>query len=257
MNFKLFNSFVFVFIAIVAWVSLISGCVAQSASTRVSGQQGSGAKHGSGAKQPLAAEQAEAVNPLMDPALATKQTPETPDKFRVKFITSKGNFVVEVTRAWAPKAADRFYVMCRNGYFKDIAIFRSIKDFMFQFGIHGDPAVSAKWMDANIEDDQFVGISNTRGTLSFAQTQRPNSRSVQMFVNLGNNDFLDKARGGSAAFVPFARIVQGINVIGKVHVTGENEPDVQGNFKQGGNKYIKTKYPHADYIRSVEVSIVN
>ena len=242
MNIKLINSSLFVFTAIVAWVSLISGCAAQSATTRA---PAASAAQGSGVKQ------AATVSPaLMDPASANK---EAPPKFQAKFTTTKGEFVVEVTRAWAPNGADRFYNMCQSGYFTDIAIFRSIKGFMFQFGIHGDPAVSAKWMESNIEDDKSNGISNTPGTLSFAQTARPNSRSVQMFVNTGNNTFLDKARGGGAPFVPFGKIVSGMSVIPKIHVTGENKPDVQGKFKQGGNEYIKTKYPNVDFIRSVSV----
>ena len=247
MKIKFFNSSVFVLTAILAWVSLISGCAAQSGTTRAPAQ-------GSGARQAVPEKAATVNSVLMDPARASETAP---DKFQAKFITTKGDFVVEVSRTWAPNGADRFYSMCRSGYFKDIAIFRSIKDFMFQFGIHGDPAVSAKWMESNIEDDKSVGISNTRGTLSFAQTGRPNSRSVQMFVNTGNNAFLDKARGGGAPFVPFGKIVRGIGVIQKIHVTGENEPDVQGKFKQGGNDYIETKYPNADYIRSVEVSVIN
>ena len=89
----------------------------------------------------------------MDPTRATEQAPKV---FRAKFTTTKGDFVVEVTRAWAPNGADRFYNMCRVGYFKDIAIFRSIDNFMFQFGIHGDPRVTAKWKEANIQDYQFI-----------------------------------------------------------------------------------------------------
>jgi len=242
MSIKYFNSSILAFVAIVTSLVLSGGCAAQTAATQVR-TQGAEATH------------AAAVSPaLMDPSLANETAP---DKFQAKFTTTKGDFVVEVTRAWAPNGADRFYNMCRSGYFKDIAIFRSIKDFMFQFGIHGDPRVSAKWMDENIKDDPSVQISNVPGTLSFAQTGRPNSRSVQMFVNTGNNTFLDKAQGGGAPFVPFGRIISGMNVVGKIHVTGENDKEVQGNFQQRGNDYIKTKYPNLDFIRSVQVSITN
>lgn len=244
MDIKFFNSAVFVFTAVVAWGCLMSsGCVAQTGQVPV---QGSAAK---GSDTRVAA----AERSLMDPSLATQRAP---DKFRARFSTTKGDFVVEVTRVWAPNGADRFYNMCRSGYYKDIAIFRSIKDFMFQFGIHGDPAVTAKWINANIPDDKFVGISNIPGTLSFAQTDRPNSRSVQMFVNTGNNSFLDKPPKGRP-FVPFGKIVSGMDVVAKIHATGENEPDVQGRFQQGGNDYIQTKYPNADFIRSVTISVVN
>ena len=90
----------------------------------------------------------------MDPS---KATATAPDKFRVQFVTSKGNFTVEVTRAWAPNGADRFYNMVKVGYFKDVAIFRAIENFMFQFGIHGDPAVAAKWSESNIRTTRPPG----------------------------------------------------------------------------------------------------
>lgn len=246
MNIKFLSAAAFSLTAIAASVVLTSGCAAQSGTTRTAP-----VAQGSNTTQAAAS----AVHPgLLDPSRATEQAPE---KFRVKFITTKGDIVVEVTRAWAPNGADRFYNMCRVGYYNDIAIFRSIKDFMFQFGIHGDPKVSAKWMASNIKDDPSVGISNTPGTLSFAQTGRPNTRSVQMFINKGNNAFLDQARGGGAPFVPFGKIVEGMDVVAKIHVTGENDRDVQGNFQQRGNDYIKRKYPNLDYIRSAKISVTN
>src|SRR5207249_6915006 len=121
-----------------------------------------------------------------DPAKLTEKSPES---FKVKFETSKGNFTVEVTRSLAPNGADRFYNMVRSGYFKDIAFFRVIPGFMCQFGIHGDPKVSAAWRKANITDDPVKG-SNTRGAITFA-TAGPNTRTTQLFINFGSNVNLD------------------------------------------------------------------
>ena len=95
----------------------------------------------------------------MDPTKAVKMAPAT---FRVKFETTKGDFVVQINRSWAPKGADRFYNLVDTGYFKDIAIFRAISGFMFQFGIHGDPAVNKKWSNSNIKDDPYNRISNEK-----------------------------------------------------------------------------------------------
>lgn len=188
---------------------------------------------------------------LLDPSKANE---EAPDQFKVKFETTKGDFVIEVNKKWAPNGANRFYNMVKIGYFKDIAIFRAIKSFMFQFGIHGDPKVSEKWGDATIKDDPSAGISNLPGYISFAQTGLPNSRSAQMFVNLGDNSFLDKARGGGAPFVPFGKVVEGMDVVEKINTEyGENARDVQGKFKMKGNAYIKEKYPNLDYIKSVTI----
>jgi len=190
---------------------------------------------------------------LLDP---TKTNLTAPAKFRATFVTTKGNFTVEVTRAWAPNGADRFYNMAKIGYFQDVAIFRAIKDFMFQFGIHGDPAVSTKWANSRIQDDPHVGVPNNPGTLSFAQTGQANSRSVQMFVNLGSNTFLDKKqRGGGSPFVPFGKIVEGMDIVKSINTEyGENSREVQGEFMQKGNPYIKQKYKRLDYIKSVVVT---
>src|SRR6185503_16965555 len=80
-----------------------------------------------------------------DPSKLTEKAPET---FKAQFDTTKGKFTVEVTRSLAPNGADRFYNLVRSGFFKDIAFFRVIGGFMCQFGIHGDPKVSAAWRPA-------------------------------------------------------------------------------------------------------------
>jgi peptidyl-prolyl cis-trans isomerase A (cyclophilin A) len=237
-----------VFISIASAIAIIAtatvnctGCSAQATAT-----QTPTATQGTQTDQPTA-------HPaLMDPSKATEQAPA---KFRAKFNTTKGDITIEVTRVWAPNGADRFYNMCKIGYFQDIAIFRAVKGFMFQFGIHGDPAVSAKWAVAPIKDDPHMGVPNNPGTLSFAQTGRPNSRGVQMFVNLGPNTFLDKPqRGGGSPFVPFGKVVEGMDVVNKINTEyGENARDVQGNFQTQGNAYIKQKYPNIDFIKSVTI----
>src|SRR5437588_8133332 len=97
---------------------------------------------------------------LKDPAKLKEKAPE---KFKAQFDTTKGKFTIEVTRAWSPNGADRFYNLVKSGYFKDVAFFRVVPGFMCQFGIHGDPAVSAKWRPASIPDDA-VKTTNARGT---------------------------------------------------------------------------------------------
>lgn len=185
---------------------------------------------------------------MKDPSLATEQAPE---QFLAKFETTKGDFVIEVNRAWSPNGADRFYNLVKIGYFKDIAIFRAVKGFMFQFGIHGDPNVSAVWSDANFQDDPNAGVSNTPGMISFAKTGRPDSRSTQMFISLGDNSFLDDQN-----FTPFGKVVEGMDVVRKINTEyGENHGGVQPAFQKGGNEYIKEEFPNIDFIRSV--SIVN
>ncbi len=181
-----------------------------------------------------------------DPAKLTATAPET---FKAQFDTTKGKFTVEVTRSLAPNGADRFYNLVKSGYFTDVEFFRVIPGFMCQFGIHGDPNVSAKWRDANIADDPVKG-SNTRGTITFA-TAGPNTRTTQLFINFGDNTGLD-----GQGFSPFGKVTEGMDVVDKINseygegAPGGNGPD-QGRIQAEGNAYLKKDFPNLDYIKSV------
>ena len=191
------------------------------------------------------------TNPaLLDPSLATDEAPE---KFRAKFTTTKGDFVIEVTRDWAPNGADRFYNLVKIGYLNDVAFFRNIAGFMVQFGINGDPAVNKKWRSANIKDDPVVK-SNTPGYVTFAQSPAPHSRSTQFFINFGDNSqHLDGQR-----FAPFGRVVEGMHVVESLYNGyGEGAPrgigPDQGRLQEEGNKYLKRAYPKLDYIKTATI----
>jgi peptidyl-prolyl cis-trans isomerase A (cyclophilin A) len=180
-----------------------------------------------------------------------KLTATAPDSFKAQFNTTKGKIVIEVTRSLSPNGADRFYNLVKSGYFSDIAFFRVIPGFMCQFGIHGDPAVSAKWREANISDDPVKG-SNTRGTITFA-TAGPGTRTTQLFINFGDNVGLD-----SQGFSPFGKVVQGMDVVDKINgeygegAPGGNGPN-QGQVQMEGNAYLKKDFPNLDYIKSASI----
>ncbi|MCH2182728.1 MAG: peptidylprolyl isomerase [Mariniblastus sp.] len=184
---------------------------------------------------------------MLDPSKATEQAPET---YKVKLNTTKGDIVIQVNRDWSPNGADRFYNLVKIGYFKDVVFFRAIPNFMVQFGIHGDPAVNEKWKESNIQDDAGKqGVSNEPGYLTFAKTGRPNSRSVQFFINLGNNARLD-----SMGFTPIGKVVEGMDNFMKLNTEyGENKPADQGSFQSQGNPYIMKEYPNLDMIKSAEI----
>ncbi len=180
-----------------------------------------------------------------DPAKLTAKAPET---FKALFDTTKGKFTIEVTRSLSPNGADRFYNLVRSGYFKDVAFFRVIPGFMCQFGIHGDPSVSAKWREANIADDPVKG-SNVRGAVTFA-TAGPNTRTTQLFINFGNNGNLD-----GMGFSPFGKVSEGMDVVDKINGEyGEGAPQGagpnQGRVQMDGNAYLKKEFPNLDYINS-------
>jgi peptidyl-prolyl cis-trans isomerase A (cyclophilin A) len=192
---------------------------------------------------------AESSPALLDPSLASDEAPES---FKVKFVTTKGDFVIEVTRDWAPNGADRFYNLVKIGYFRNMAFFRNIAGFMVQFGIHGDPAVNAKWREANIKDDP-VTQSNTPGYVTYAQSGRPHSRSTQFFVNFGDNSNLDGMR-----FAPFGKVVAGMDVVKSLYNGyGEGAPrgegPEQGRIQEEGNAYLKKEFPKLDYIKTATI----
>jgi peptidyl-prolyl cis-trans isomerase A (cyclophilin A) len=181
----------------------------------------------------------------------TKLTEKAPETFRAQFDTTKGKFTVEVTRSLAPNGADRFYNLVRSGYFKDVAFFRVIPGFMCQFGIHGDPNISAKWRAAAISDDPVKG-SNTRGTITFA-TAGPNTRTTQLFINFGDNLNLD-----GMGFSPFGKVAEGMDVVDKINGEyGEGAPNGpgpdQGRVQMEGNTYLKKDFPNLDYIKSAAI----
>ena len=184
------------------------------------------------------------VNPLMNPT-APEMTQTAPATYRVKFETTKGDFVVEVTRAWAPNGADRFYNLVRNGFYDEARFFRVIEGFMAQFGINGDPQVSARWRGASIPDDP-VKQSNLRGYVTYAKGG-PNSRTTQMFINFGNNARLD-----ADGFPPIGRVVQGMEVVDQIY-TGYGEQPNQGRIQMQGNAYLTQSFPNLDYIKKASV----
>src|SRR5438132_649847 len=148
----------------------------------------------SAAKKPAASR-----GSLLNPASLNAKAP---DLYKAKFTTTKGDFVIEVHRDWAPFGADRFYNLVRSGYYDDGRFFRVIAGFMAQFGIHGDPHVAAVWRDARIPDDP-VRQHNARGMVSFA-TAGPGTRTTQLFINYSDNSRLH-GMGSS----PFGRVVLG------------------------------------------------
>jgi len=201
-------------------------------------------------EKPKEAASARPSDPLLDPKLP-EMNKEAPAEFKVKVDTSKGAFVVQVTRDWAPKGADRFYNLVRNKFYDEARFFRVIPGVMAQVGIHGDPATAKRWDDAVIPDDP-VKQSNTRGFVSFV-TRGANSRSAQIFINFKDNSRLD-----SNGFSPFGKVVEGMDVVdGLFSGYGEGAPKGagpnQGLIKRDGNAYLKREFPELDFIKTARI----
>jgi peptidyl-prolyl cis-trans isomerase A (cyclophilin A) len=181
--------------------------------------------------------------PMLNPALYKATAPAT---FKAKFTTTKGIFVVEVHRDWAPIGADRFYNLVKGGYYDGGPFYRVMAGFMAQFGYGPNPAVNKAWEKATLKDDP-VTQSNKRGYITFAKTSAPNSRSTHLFINYVDNAFLD-----GNGFAPFGTVVLGMEVVDSIYKDYGEKMD-QNQVREGGIAYVKKGFPNADLILSAEL----
>jgi peptidyl-prolyl cis-trans isomerase A (cyclophilin A) len=197
------------------------------------------------AEQPKTAEEkapAATVQPVEPPKPAPSQAPAT---FKVRFDTSKGPFVVEVHRDWAPLGSDHFYALVKSGYFDGARFFRVVPNFVVQFGLAADPAVTRKW-NTPIADDP-VTQTNRLGSIVYA-TAGPNTRTTQLFINLRSNQSLD-----SQGFAPFGMVLgNGMSVVQQIYSGYGQQPD-QGAITDQGNAYINSSFPKLDYIKKATI----
>jgi peptidyl-prolyl cis-trans isomerase A (cyclophilin A) len=188
-----------------------------------------------------------------EPKEETKKAGPAPDVFKVNFDTSKGTFIVEVHREWAPYGADHLYELVNAGFYDGDRFFRVVRGFVVQFGINGDPATHRRWAAINIPDDRPTQ-ANARGTLTYAASSMPNSRSTQLFVNLKDNSQSLNPQG----FAPMGQVVQGMDVVDDLYAGyGEMGPGGQGpdptQLQMEGNSYVTAKFPHLDYIKKATI----
>jgi cyclophilin family peptidyl-prolyl cis-trans isomerase len=178
------------------------------------------------------------------------QSAAAPPEYRVRLETSKGNIVIAVHRDWAPRGADRFYELVTSGYYDEAPVFRIRKGTWAQFGIAADPKVAQAWRTRTILDDPFKGVSNKRGTVAFA-FKDPNGRTTQVFINLKDNSETHDRE----PFVIFGEVVGGMEVADALYAEygeaagGGIRAGRQDPVFEGGNAYLKEKFPLLDYIK--------
>jgi len=194
--------------------------------------------------------QTHAAKPDTKPAAVPDQDEQAPATYAVKLVTTKGDIVIDVTREWAPKGADRFYTLVKSGYYTNVRFFRVLKGFMAQAGMSGDPRLNKAWRDKPIADDPVVQ-SNTRGMVTFAMAGK-NSRTTQFFINYKNNLSLD-----GMGFAPFGK-VRDMAAVDKLYAEyGEGWPSGKGpdqrQLAEKGNTYLKAKFPKLDHIKSAGI----
>ncbi len=181
---------------------------------------------------------------LRNPAALTETAPAT---YKVNLDTTKGLIVIQVTRDWAPIAADRFYNLVKNGFYDEARFFRVIPGFMAQFGMNGNPAVTKAWANNPMKDEP-TKQGNKRGYVTFARTGAPNSRGTQLFINYGDNGRLD-----SQGFAAFGQVAQGMDVAEKINAQYGESPN-QGEITMSGNAYLMKEFPKLDYIKTATIA---
>jgi cyclophilin family peptidyl-prolyl cis-trans isomerase len=182
---------------------------------------------------------------LLRPAMLTAKAPAT---YQVKFTTTKGDFVISVTRAWAPLGADRFYNLVRHHFYDNSSFFRVLRGFVVQWGISAYPPVSAAWSHAPIKDDPVVQ-SNLRGYITYAMGGA-DTRTTQVFVNLVDNKRLD-----GMGFSAFGQVTEGMDVVEALYAGyGEGAPDGQGpeqdKIEKLGKSYLDKGFEKLDSIKT-------
>ncbi|MGH9584057.1 MAG: peptidylprolyl isomerase [Bryobacteraceae bacterium] len=200
-----------------------------------------------------------ALAPLF--ALATgcaKKSPvagrsSAPAAYRVQLQTTKGSVVILVHRDWSPNGADHFYELTKTGFYNGNAFFRAMAGFVVQWGINGNPKVNKDWSEISIRDDP-PKVSNKIGTVVFAKTSQPDSRSTQVFINLGDNSAMLDPQG----FTPFGEVVQGMGNIEHLYMGyGDGAPrgagPSQAAIAEEGNAYLQEHFPKLDYIETARV----
>jgi peptidyl-prolyl cis-trans isomerase A (cyclophilin A) len=179
---------------------------------------------------------------LLDPSTLKATAPAV---YKVKFTTTQGDVLIQVTRAWAPLGADRFYNLVRAKFYDGCAFFRVKSGFMAQFGISPDPKVTAAWNGQNLRDDP-VKESNKRGFLTFA-TAGPNTRTTQLFISTGDNSFLDPQ-----GFSPFGEVIEGMDLVDKFYDGYGLNPD-SGSIQQLGRPWVVKNMPKVDSIKTAVI----
>ena len=200
---------------------------------------------------PAGAEQGAADEPDQA-ALPNGSGAQGPQGFNVHLETSRGDVVIAVDRDWAPYGAERFRTLVESGYYDDARFHRVVPDFIVQWGLAGDPAVTARWVESRIPDDAVV-VSNTRGRIAFAFTD-PGTRTTQVFISLVDNSRLDEQ-----GFAPFGEVIEGMDVVDAIY-SGYGE-DSGGGVRRGdqsrivaeGNAYLDAEFPLLDRLISATI----
>jgi peptidyl-prolyl cis-trans isomerase A (cyclophilin A) len=222
---------------------VLTGFVSSSARAQ---DQAPAAKKAAPAAKPKAAT---AAHTGSDPALLHPATlkAQAPAEYDVNFVTTKGDFVIHVTRAWAPLGADRFYNLVKHHFYDGASFFRFVDGFVVQFGLTGNPAVNKAWTNANIKDDS-PKQSNKTGYITFAMAGK-DTRTTQVFINLGDNSRLD-----AMGFSVFGQVTSGMDMVQSLYSGYADAPTShQDEITNKGKAYLDANFPKLDSIKTATI----
>lgn len=186
-------------------------------------------------------------------------------------VTTKGVWNIAVHKVWAPIGADNFLKMVTTGFFSSrVPLFRSLKGFLIQFGLAGDPEVQTafetnvlKGHHGNLADDppwlplgpsgrQINQVARfQKGYLAYAGAGK-NSRGTQLIVAFEDNLYLG---GGSPWEVPWGQLVGDASFATLASIyTGYGEAPSQGKIRNRGKAYTEAEFPQLDYVLSCQVA---
>lgn len=149
------------------------------------------------------------------------------------FETNVGSFSAEIFADQMPITAKNFLDLAKSGFYDGLHFHRVIKNFMIQFGCEfsKDPndrrAGTGNSPLGNVQDEHPRGVhlSNEVGTLSMANTGRPNSGGAQFFINTAHNAYLDWFTPGGSKHPVFGKVVHGMDVVTQIGATPTDGSD--------------------------------
>ena len=152
---------------------------------------------------------------------------ESEDTTLIKIYTTQGEIELKLFDDKAPETTKNFILYAEAGKYNGTIFHRVIKDFMIQGGGHL-PDLSEIATESPVVNESNNGLSNKKGTIAMARTSDPHSATSQFFINLKDNDFLDKKNApDNYGYCVFGEVTNGIDVVEKI---GESQTGRNGMY---------------------------
>lgn len=179
----------------------------------------------------------------------TKET--APSNYTARFETSKGNFDIEVTRAWSPQAADRLHQLLTHHFYDNTLFYRVVPNFVVQFG-NIDTTITKKWEKFKVSDEPVLK-SNLKSYVSFARAGKE-TRGNDLFINLKDNVRLDTVSPeGVRGYPVLGKITTGMDVVESFYSEyGNKTMDVYDSLSANRAKYLQL-FPKLDSIKKAYI----